>query len=408
MQAILVGVNINDTPGYLQALAETEQLAKAIDIEIVATLTQNLQSVNKQTFINRGKIQELIQLKDDLKVDLIIFDHELSPAQLHNLESFLNCEIFDKTYLILKIFELRAAGSEAKAQVEIAKLRYLKPRLIGSYASMDRQRGGQNRGSGEQQKTIDARNIEKQIASLQKQLDKLAAVRSTQSRLRTHQEIPLVCLVGYTNAGKSSIMNAIIATQDKQDLVYEKDQLFATLATSTRMISTPNAHRFLISDTVGFISDLPHQLIRAFNSTLSQAANADLLLHVVDYHDEQNKLHQDVTNKTLKAIDCSNPQLLIYNKCDLSDIEYPKYLNDQLFISSKDASSINALIEVIETHLFETSVESFFFSYKDSDKLSELLSRCKLISLNHDAKGSLIEAKVDKQTKHYYRSYLVR
>ncbi|NCC54926.1 MAG: GTPase HflX, partial [Erysipelotrichia bacterium] len=286
-KAILVGVSLSDTIDFKENIEEMKNLAQACAIEVVHTITQSLRNPHKQTYINSGKVAEIkTLLESEESIDLVLFDCELAPSQQRNLIEHLDIEIVDKTNLILQIFEQRAQTKEAKLQVEVAKLKYILPRLAGSYDNLDRQRGGdKNRGAGEKKIEIDIRNITHQIHCAEKELKEIAKNRETQRRQRKKTKIKSVALVGYTNAGKSSIMNALMERFHKEDKkVFEKDMLFATLTTNTRNIHLDNNHQFLISDTVGFVSDLPHNLIKAFHSTLEEVVHADLLIHVIDLH----------------------------------------------------------------------------------------------------------------------------
>ena len=290
-KALLVGVNLNDEFYFFKSMNELEELANACDMECVGRVVQNLSNINSAFYVGTGKILEIQEKIRECKPDVVIFNNELSPSQLKNIESKLNIPILDRTSLILEIFAIRAKTKEAKLQVEVARLKYMLPRLVGLHTSLGRQGGGSsvsNKGSGEKKIELDRRKIEDRINRLNKELAELSTIREIQHRKRKDSEVPLVSLVGYTNAGKSTLLNTLIdlSSEDDTKKVFEEDMLFATLETSVRRIKLKDNKEFLLSDTVGFIRELPHGLIKAFRTTLDEVRNADLLLHVIDYSDD--------------------------------------------------------------------------------------------------------------------------
>ena len=306
-KAILVGANIDFPERFMKLMDELENLASACDIEVVGREVQNLTEVNNSLYIGKGKAEEIARKVEALNVDMIIFNNELSGKQMRNLSKIINCEILDRTSLILEIFSRRARTKEAKLQVEVAKLEYMMPRLVGMHSSLGRQGGGSgffNKGSGEKKIELDRRRIEDKLTDLRKELEELSKDREVQRKKREESDIPLVSLVGYTNAGKSTLMNYMIDrfVKDDEKKVFEEDMLFATLETSVRKIELDDNRKFLLSDTVGFISELPHDLVKAFRSTLEEIKNADLLLEVIDYSDPDFAEHIEVTKETLEKI----------------------------------------------------------------------------------------------------------
>ena len=304
-KALLVAVNVNNEKYFEESVEELELLVKACDMIPIGTLFQNLDAVNTAYYVGSGKLSEIKQEILARNVDVVIFNSELSPTQLRNLQNKLDIAILDRTALILQIFAIRAKTKEAKLQVEIASLQYMLPRLVGLHTSLGRQGGGaslSNKGSGEKKLELDRRKIEERITKLNEELKQIEKERNVQRKKRQKSGIPLVSLAGYTNAGKSTLMNALVDMYKKDDAkkVEEKDMLFATLETSVRNITLPDKKSFLLSDTVGFISKLPHNLIKAFRSTLEEIKEADLILQVIDYSDENYKEHIEVTNDTLK------------------------------------------------------------------------------------------------------------
>lgn len=409
-KAILIAVAIENTFDFEENLEEMRNLAQACHIEVVETITQNLRSPHKKTYINTGKLEEvktILNAYEDIEVAL--FDCELAPSQQKHLEDALEIEIVDKTNLILQIFESRAQSKEAKLQVEVAKLKYMLPRLAGSYAHMDRQRGSdKNRGAGEKKIEIDARNITHQIHCAQKELNEIAKQRQTQRRQRNRTNIKTVALVGYTNAGKSSIMNAFMDYFDKADKkVFEKDMLFATLTTNTRNITLKNKHTFLISDTVGFVSDLPHNLIKAFHSTLEEVIHADLLLHVIDSNNPDYQKHMRVTTQTLADIDAGDIEIInVFNKCDLSGHTHPTIHENNMYISAKQEESVDALIEVIEAHLFQDFEAHLLIPYDKGNLVSQLNQDCHIIAQEHTPDGVKIHVQMNEKYMQLCKQYI--
>ncbi|MGE5631031.1 MAG: GTPase HflX [Caulobacteraceae bacterium] len=282
----VVGANINNQSDFNESMEELKNLAIACELEIAAVSVQNLKSKNTAYYVGTGKVDEIRSLVDDNAAEVVVFNNELTPSQQRNLEKELDCKIIDRTSLILEIFAKRAKSREAKLQVEVARLQYILTRLVGSNESLGRQSGGvgtKNRGAGETKLELDRRKIEEKVSELNKELELLCNERQIQRRKRNKAELPKIALVGYTNAGKSTLMNAMVELYKKSEnkKVLEKDMLFATLDTSVRNITPPDNKAFLLSDTVGFVSRLSHNLVKAFRSTLEEVRGADLLIHKV-------------------------------------------------------------------------------------------------------------------------------
>ena len=327
-KVLLVGVNLNDGEDYLTSLKELGALAEACDMEVAGSVCQTLEAVHKAFYIGTGKVDEVKELAQECNADVIIFDNSLSPMQMRNLQERLEKPILDRSALILDIFAGRARSREAKLQVETARLQYMMPRLVGLHAALSRQGGASgsmsSRGAGEKKLELDRRVLEQRLAQFRRELKEVGSERETQRKRRMKSGLPKVALVGYTNAGKSTILNAMLDLYGGEDAegeekrVLERDMLFATLDTTVRKIAPENHHPFLLSDTVGFIHKLPHNLVEAFHSTLEEAREADLLLQVVDYSDEHYKEQIAVTNQTLKKLGTEGiPMLYLYNKSDL-------------------------------------------------------------------------------------------
>ena len=281
-KVLLVGVETDETEDFERSMEELADLAQACEMQVVGILTQKMSAINKSLYIGTGKVKEVREYAAETGAQAVIFDNTLSPSQVRNLNEELELPILDRTGLILDIFAKRAKTREAVLQVETARLKYLLPRLVGMRDALSRQGGGSgsmsNKGAGEKKLELDRRKIEHRIAELQRELKEITKEREVQRSRRNKGRLPLVSLVGYTNAGKSTIMNMLLNAyvKDEEKQVLEKDMLFATLDTTVRRIAPPDRKPFLLSDTVGFISKLPHSLVKAFHSTLEEAKEADL------------------------------------------------------------------------------------------------------------------------------------
>ncbi|PGM88426.1 GTPase HflX [Bacillus cereus] len=394
-RAILVGVNLGKEADFAYSMEELANLTEACDVEVIGQVTQNLQRVNPSHYIGKGKIEEVATYVKEADANMVIFNDELSPSQIRNLEEDLDCKVIDRTILILDIFAQRAKTKEAQLQVEVAHLQYMMPRLIGLRESLGRQSGGvgtKNKGIGEKKLELDRRKIEEQIAALNKELEALVAQRQTQRKQRKKNEIPVVSLVGYTNAGKSTIMNTMLeifnGTVEKQ--VFEKDMLFATLETSVRNIDLPDNKSFLLTDTVGFVSKLPHHLVKAFRSTLEEVAEADLLIHVVDYSNPNYEQLIDITNETLKKIGVENiPTIYAYNKSDLVDVEIPKVQEDRVYLSAKKHVGIEELVEVVRSHIYKEYTKcEMLIPYDQGQVVSYFNNHAHVLSTSYENEGT--------------------
>lgn len=313
--AVLVQINFktDDIPHDEQ---EFKELVRSAGAQIVHLVTGSRQRPDSRYFIGQGKAEEIRDYVRNLQADLVVFDHSLSPAQERNLERLFECRVIDRTGLILDIFAQRARSHDGKLQVELAQLKHMSTRLVRGWTHLERQKGGIGlRGPGETQLETDRRLLAVRIKQINKKLEKVQNQREQGRQSRKKAEIPTVSLVGYTNAGKSSLFNALTQAD-----VYAADQLFATLDPTLRSISLPNQQEIILVDTVGFIRHLPHDLVAAFRSTLQETAEADLLLHVIDSHDEQRDLYREQVNNVIEEIGAETvPQIEIMNKIDLTE-----------------------------------------------------------------------------------------
>ena len=364
MKAVLVGVKLDSQNllDFENEMDELANLAKACNIEPVESIVQNLGSFHPVTYVGKGKVDEIKMIIEASETEVVIFNDELTPIQISNLQDRLDIQIYDRTYLILEIFKSRAKTREAIIQVEIASLNYILPRLVGLRQGLSRQRGSgggfaHGRGAGESKLELDRRINKDKITALKRELIELAKTRKQQREKRKKNEIPTVCLVGYTNSGKSTLMNKLLEMSKSGDdkKVFQKDMLFATLETSSRKISLEDG-KFILTDTVGFIEKLPHNLIEAFKSTLEEITEANLIIHVVDGSNPKflNQIH--ATNRVLEELGVANiPILYVFNKIDKIDdyLYIPNDYPDAVRISALKGDNIDYLIKMIFDKVYD-------------------------------------------------------
>lgn len=413
-RAVLVGVNLNHQEDFEYSMEELANLAEACEIQVVDQLTQNLPKINTSHYIGKGKIIEVRALLEAHEGNLVIFNDELSPSQIRNLEADLDCKVIDRTLLILDIFGQRAKTREAQLQVEVARLKYMLPRLVGLRESLGRQSGGvgtKNRGVGETKLELDRRRIEERITALGKELDTLVAHRQVQRKQRKKNELPVVSLVGYTNAGKSTIMNAMLErySPEQEKQVLEKDMLFATLETSVRSIPLQDNKAFLLTDTVGFVSKLPHHLIKAFRSTLEEVAEADLLIHVVDYSNPEFSRMLDITHETLREIGIYDiPVIYAYNKSDLTQQPIPEVQGDIVYLAAKPRVGITELIDEIRSRVFKDYIRcTMLVPYDQGGVVSYLNEHANIFNTSYEAEGTKLSLECRASDYGRYREYVV-
>ena len=412
-RGIIVGLNKDNQVDYTESMVELENLCEACDIQVVAHIVQNAKKINAKYYIGSGKFEELAYLRAVQEIDIVVFNNELSASQIKNIEDEIGCRVIDRTVLILDIFGERAKTREAKLQVEVASLEYALPRLIGANENLGRQGGGvgtKNKGAGEKKLELDRRQVEEKIAALNKELEKLKGQRTTQRNKRRKSHLPTVALVGYTNAGKSTIMNRLVSQFNKgeEKLVFEKNMLFATLETSVRSIKLPDHRAFLLSDTVGFVSNLPHHLVKAFRSTLEEVCEADLLIHVVDLSSPHYKKQIEVTNETLKQIGAEHvPMIYVYNKVDLIDeLEMDSIEQEGIKISAKQNRGMEALIETICEEIFAEYIKTqLFIPYKDLNLISKINEDCMVKGQAYKEEGVVLDIECMTTYADKYRDY---
>jgi len=351
-KAIIVHVNLTKTKLLPEDLVEFRSLALSAGVEIVEEISCRRNAPDPKYFIGKGKVEEINSQILLHKADVVMFNHKLTPVQERNLEKDLSCGIVDYTQLILNIFADRANSFEGKLQVELARLEHISTRLVRGWTHLERQRGGigLRGGPGEKQLEIDRRILRKKITSLKKRLEKLKKQRTQSRRARKRNQIPVIAMVGYTNAGKSTLFNRLVSGTAK-----EADQLFTTLDPLSRRAYLPGFGTIIIIDTVGFIRDLPHELIKAFHATLEESKEADLLLHVIDASDQEKSGKIEIVNDVLKKIGADKvPQLQVYNKIDLLTDFTPRIDRDhnnratRVWLSAFHEIGISLLFDVFQ------------------------------------------------------------
>lgn len=378
-QAILVGLAQDDDIDYY--MEELENLAQAVELNVLATMTQSRSRPNPATYIGKGKVKELAQMVEVLEADIVVFNEELSGVQLRNLEDGLQAKIVDRTILILDIFADRAISKEGKLQVELAQLQYRLPRLTGFGKALSRLGGGiGTRGPGEKKLETDRRHIQSRMKEIKKELIQSRGNRDIKRARREKSGIPMVALVGYTNAGKSALMNSLLRLALKEEKsVFEKDMLFATLDTSHRYIKLSTNHEFIIIDTVGFVSNLPHNLVKAFMATLEEVKYADLLLHVTDASFENSDFQARITEEVLREIGADQKErIMVFNKSDLLTTEEKSQFEgkDSICISATQGENIELLLEMIKDRLFSQRIKtSLLIPFARGEVHSYLLER---------------------------------
>ncbi len=387
-------------------LDELEELVKTAGAETVGRMTQKRERVHPGHYLGKGKIEELKVMVQAMDATGVVCDDELSPAQLRNLEQMLDTKVMDRTIVILDIFAARAMSGEGKIQVELAQLKYRLSRLTGLGASMSRLGGGiGTRGPGEKKLETDRRHIKERIAELNQELKEIKVHRELLRNQRNKKGTPVLALVGYTNAGKSTILNTLTEAG-----VLAEDKLFATLDTTTRKVELPNGSEILLTDTVGFIQKLPHHLIQAFRATLEELKYADILLHVVDASNSNRKEHMAVVYDTLQDLGCAEtPVITIYNKMDC-DVELPlpldKRARTMVQISAEKQQGLEEMLTCVETLLksFRRSMK-VILPYTEGALAGWVHGRCEILEEEHRAEGVYLEIFVDEEAENRLAKY---
>lgn len=387
-----------------EQIQEFKKLATSAGLEILEIFTQNIKS--SRNIIGKGKIEELFSYINQNNADCLLVDASVSPSLEKILAESLNVKIIDRTNLILDIFAQRAKSNEGKLQVELAQLKYLLPRIMGQGLALSRLGGGVGtRGPGETKLETDRRHIRRRIESLENQLQSVKQRRDIQKQNRIKKELPLVSLVGYTNSGKSTLLNTL-----SNDNIYAEDLLFATLDTTTRAITfEESGNKVLLTDTVGFISNIPHQLISAFKSTLEEVVEADLLLHVVDISNPNWQNQINVVNKVLEELKALDKKMIyVFNKIDAADRDNLHLSPDREFyiVSAKTGEGLNELLEGIEKLSFNTTVIKILIPYQDSKALALAHQNGEVLETEHLETGTLLLLKVDLKKVSMFSKYV--
>lgn len=407
--AILVGLQTKEDISY--SMDELAGLAEAAGITVLGKVVQILERPNTATMIGKGKVEEIAELAENMEADMVIFNDELTGMQMRNLEDAINVRIIDRTILILDIFAARADSKEGKLQVELAQLKYRMPRLIGFGKSLSRLGGGiGTRGPGEKKLETDRRHIERRIDDIKRELAALKQTRGTQRQKREKSGIPVVALAGYTNAGKSALMNRLLKETDKEEkAVGEKDMLFATLDTQQRSIKLDNNREFILIDTVGFVSKLPHSLVEAFKATLEEVLFADLILHVVDASYDECRFHIDVTDKVLKEIGAGDKErITVYNKIDLNPgFEGYFTTSEEIMISAKENINVDQLVALIEEKIFSLKHVNLLIPYKKGELTAYLHDKAEVLAMDYRENGTFFEVELKEEDYNRLREYEV-
>ncbi|AUA28199.1 TPA: GTPase HflX [Clostridioides difficile] len=419
-KALLVGLNLttivkkNDDIDTNESMEELKELTKAAGAEVVGSLIQNKHSVDAAYYIGKGKVEEIRAYSDSLDATLVIFNDELSGAQIRNIENVVGRKVIDRTTLILDIFAQRALSKEGKLQVELAQLKYRLPRLYGMGGEMSRTGAGiGTRGPGEQKLEIDKRHILNKAADIRRELKEVKKNRETQRVKRLKSNIPIVALVGYTNAGKSTLLNELIKTHkdyEQEKEVFVKDMLFATLDVTLRKALLPNKKEFLVVDTVGFVSKLPHDLVEAFKATLEEVQYANLILHVIDATNTSYELQKSTTEGVLKELGVNDKKhILVYNKVDKLELDiYPKSQEDIVYISAKQGINMDKLLNMIEIALMENTYSvSLMLPYERGDIFSRIKDKYNVENFEYGESGITLDADLDEEDFNIYREYIL-
>ncbi len=403
-RAVLVSADTGEFDAE-RSMDELEELSKTAGVEVVATVTQKRPAYDTATCIGSGRLEELAEQVQALEIDLAIFDHELTANQTKNIEKILDIRVIDRTTLILDIFAQRALTKEGRIQVELAQQKYRLAHLAGKGIEMSRLGGGiGTRGPGESKLETDRRHIRRRIESLEDELKDLERRRELHRLRRKKDNIIAGAIVGYTNVGKSTLMNALTNAG-----VLAENKLFATLDTTSRSLELPDGRSLMLIDTVGLIRRLPHHLVEAFKSTLEEAANADIIINLIDISADDGYEQSKVTAELLKELGCEGiPQINVLNKADkLPEVTNIKCDDTTVLISAKKEQGLDALLECIARNLPETARRSkFIIPYDKTSLLNTIRIDGKIFSEEYTAEGTLIDALVDMKIYHMVEEYL--
>lgn len=408
-KVILAGLRLDDEFEY--KMAELEALTKAAGAEVLGSAEQQGRTIDPGTFFGKGKVREIKELAKNMEADSVIFLQELSGSQIRNLEKIIETKVLDRTMLILDIFAGRATSREGKLQVHLAQLNYRLPRLIGFGNALSREGGGiGTRGPGEQKMETDRRHIMREIDHVKAKLKEVERQRDLLRERRRKSVLPLISLFGYTNSGKSTLMNRILRLSGNEKEVFAKDMLFATLETRLRRCEFPKGGPFLLTDTVGLVSDLPTEFVEAFSSTLEEAKDADLILHVVDCAGANILLQIETTLDLMKKLGLNKtPILTVFNKKDLieeEDFMWMRQEGEHILISAKDEEDIRRLLDKVQKMLGNYKLSRFLFPYTCSGEVSALMEMYAMDLVEHREEGIVLSFVADERVREKYKMYL--
>ncbi|MCF6464068.1 GTPase HflX [Clostridium sp. Cult1] len=417
-RTLIVGVELTtDSIDIDNSMDELEELVNAAGGIVLGRVIQRKYSIDPAYFIGRGKAIEIKNYCEELDISTVVFNDELSGAQLRNLEKIIDKKIVDRTNLILDIFANRATSKEGKLQVKLAQLKYRLPRLVGFRDYLSREGGGiGTRGPGEQKLETDRRHILREINNIEKALKEAGKTRDIKRKKRKDSNLPIVALVGYTNAGKSTLLNSIIKMNEEYDeskKVFVYDMLFATLDTSLRRGKLPNGQAFLITDTVGFVSKLPTHLVEAFKGTLEEVLYADLILHVVDASSEDLDIQINTTTDILTELEVlDKPIITVFNKMDKANISNllfdNKYVDKKIFISSKDRINLNELMELIQDNLpIKYKDVTLLIPYDSQYLVNYFLENYNVDSIEYKENGTELSLNISSQDYEKYLEFII-
>ena len=411
-RAVLVGV-VTDNSALIEEEKSIDELARLLDTaggETFATVIQNKSSLDPRTLIGSGKVEEIASLCENNEIKLVVFNEELSPAQIRNLEDDIgnDVRVLDRSMLILDIFALHATSGEGKLQVELAQLKYTAPRLIGKGTEMSRLGGGiGTRGPGESKLESDRRHIKRRIAALEDELDALEKNRLSMRVSRDRSGLPKIAIVGYTNAGKSTLLNTLTGAG-----ILAEDKLFATLDPTTRKFTLPGGEQVLLTDTVGFIKRLPHHLVKAFKSTLDEAVYCDIIMIVIDASDPEYLSQLECTEETLTELGCTGkPIIYVFNKCDRGTYDNPvigkiSEREHTVYISAKTGQGCDTLAQTLESVIHEGKQRvRFVIPNREAGALNKLYANATVEDVEYGADDITVYAVVDAKTRGMMKKY---
>ncbi len=411
-KAIIVGLETYESINFKEAIAELKNLALACDVEIVGTITQKLNAPTPNYYVGIGKVDEIKAAIKTLDATLVIFDDELSPSHIRNLEKALETSVIDRTILILDIFARRAKTKEAMLQVELAQCQYMLPRVVGLYSSFSRQKSGTgSKGPGETKLELDRRVLRDKIHRVKEELKELVTIRRIQREKRKKDQVMTVALTGYTNSGKSTMLNKLMefSTLNTEKYVFEKDMLFATLETATRSITLQNNHQFLITDTVGFISKLPHHLVEAFKSTLEEITEASLILHIIDAANPEYLSQIAVVDDVLQKLGVTDvPIIYVYNKSDLVTSAVSIEKKPNITVSAISGFGMKELVKLVDQTLFSQMHEvKMVLPFDKGNIYSFLKENAHIIQTTYEADGIHLDVELSDHHLKLYNEYIV-